>query len=42
MRTKIARHDNDSILEVHDAALTVRKPSVIENLEQHVEHIPVC
>ena len=35
----VRRHDDDGILEVHGAALPVGEPSVIQNLQQNVEHV---
>ena len=37
----IARHDDDSVLEVCRSSLVVGQPSVVEYLQQDVEHIGV-
>ncbi len=38
--TKVARHDDDRVAEVDDAALTVRQPSVIEDLKEELVELP--
>ena len=38
----ITGHDDDTVLEVHGAAVSVRQPAVIQQLEQDVEHVRVC
>src|SRR3712207_6130333 len=37
----VGREDQDRVLEVHDPALTIGEPAVLENLQQRVEHICV-
>ncbi len=37
----VAGHDDDRVLEVHGAALAVREPAVVEDLQQRVEHVRV-
>ncbi len=37
----VRRHDDDRVLEVHGAPLTVGEPPVVENLQEHVEHVRV-
>ena len=39
--TEVARHDEHGVREVDRAALTVGEPAVVEQLEQHVEHVGV-
>ena len=39
LRTKVAGHDDDRILEVNGHTLGIRHPAIIENLQQNVEHI---
>src|SRR4030095_14589768 len=34
-------HDDNRVLEVHHATLTIRKPAVIQYLEQNIEHVVV-
>ena len=38
-RTKVRRQNENGAAEVHRAALTVSQPALVENLQQHVEHI---
>ena len=38
---QIARHDDDGVAEVNRTAMAVRQPSVVQYLEQHVEHVRV-
>ena len=38
---EVARHDHDGVLEVHGAALGVGEPSVVQDLQQEVEHVGV-
>src|SRR5262249_3288798 len=38
-RTQVGRHDQDGVLEVHHVPEGVTQPSVVEHLEQHVEHV---
>ena len=35
-RTEVARHDDDGVAEVDDAALAVREPSVVEHLQEEL------
>ena len=35
----VRRHDDDGVAEVHRAALRVREPAVVEDLQQDVEHV---
>ena len=42
MRTNIAGHDDDSVLEVHGAALTISEATIIQNLQEYVKYIWVC
>src|SRR3712207_3360354 len=37
----VGREDQDRVLEVHDPALTIGEPAVLENLQQRVEHVRV-
>mmetsp|Transcript_58070 Transcript_58070/g.165337 ORF Transcript_58070/g.165337 Transcript_58070/m.165337 type:complete len:424 (-) Transcript_58070:428-1699(-) len=37
----VGRHDDDRVLEIHGAALRVRQPPVVQQLEQHPEHVRV-
>ena len=37
----VARHDDDRVLEADHAALTVGQATVVEHLQQHVEHVGV-
>jgi hypothetical protein len=39
LAAQIRRHDDDGVLEVHHPTFVVRQPSVIEHLQQDVEHI---
>ena len=39
MRADVRGHDDDRVLEIDHPALTVRKPPVVENLQEHVEDI---
>ena len=41
IRTNVARHDDDRVLEAHLAALAVGEATIIEHLQQHVEHVRV-
>ena len=41
LRANVARHDDDCVFEAHHAALAVGQTSVIEHLQQDVEHIGV-
>ena len=34
-------HDDDGVPEIHRAALAVGEPAVVEDLQQHVEHVVV-
>ncbi len=36
---KVGRQDNQRLLEVHRATLTIGQHSIIEHLQEHVEHI---
>ena len=38
-RAEVARHDDDGVLEIHRAALSVRQASVVEHLQQYVEDV---
>ena len=38
-RADVGGHDDDGVLEVHRATLTVRQTAVLENLQEHIEHI---
>ena len=37
--TDVGRHDQNGILEVHRSALGIGDPSIIQHLQQHVEHV---
>ncbi len=37
----LRRHDDDRVLEVHRAALAVGQSAVVEDLQQHIEHVQV-
>ena len=39
--TKVAGHDNDSVLEVHHPAFAIGQAAIIQYLQQHVEHVAV-
>ena len=39
LAAEVRRHDDDDVLEVDRAALAVRQPAVVEQLQQHVEHL---
>ena len=39
LASKVRRHDDDSVLEVHGASLVVGQPAVVEHLKQDVEHV---
>ena len=39
LRTHVGGHDDDAVLEVHHATLAVGEASVIEHLQQDVEHV---
>ena len=41
MAADVGRHDDDGVLEIDCAALTIGQPAIVENLQQHVEHIVV-
>ena len=41
VRAQVGGEDDDGIFEIDGAALTIRQTTVVENLEQHVEHILV-
>ena len=41
LRTQVAGHDQNHVAKVDRAALTVGEPSVIEHLQQNVEHLGV-
>ena len=41
LRPKIGRHDDDRVAEIHRPAVPVRQPPVLQNLEEHVEHVRV-
>lgn len=38
--TEVGRHDDDGILEVHDAALAVGETTVVEHLEEQRHELP--
>lgn len=38
--TKVTRHDDDGIPEVHDAALTVGQAAVVEYLQEELHELP--
>ena len=42
MGAQVGSHDDDSILEVYYPALAIGEPAIIQNLQEHVEHIPMC
>ena len=42
LAAQIGRQDNNGVLEIHRAALTVGDTAVIQYLQQHIEHIGVC
>src|SRR5687768_13402121 len=35
----IGSHDDDRILEIYGAALTIRETAIIQHLEQNIEHL---
>ena len=39
LRTQVRCHDDHRIAEIHGTALAVRQPTVIQNLQQHVEYV---
>ena len=39
MRTQIGRHHDHGVAKVHRAPVPVGETSVIQHLQQHVEHI---
>lgn len=39
VRADVRGHDHDGVAEVHRAALAVGQPSVVEELQQGVEHV---
>ncbi len=41
LRTEVGRHDDDGVLEVDDAALTVGQATLFEDLQQRVEDVGV-
>ena len=41
LRTEVRGHDDDRVLEVHDAALTVGQPTLFEDLQERVEDVGV-
>ena len=40
-RSEVGRHDDDDVAEVDGAALSVSESAVVEELQQHVEHVRV-
>ena len=42
LRPRIRRHDDDRVVEIHGAALSIRQTTIVEHLQQDVEHIAVC
>ena len=42
LRPEVRGHYDDGVLEVHHTALVVGKSSVVENLQENVEHIGMC
>ena len=38
-RAEIGGHDDQRVLEIDRAPLPVRQPSIVEHLQQHVEHV---
>ena len=42
MAADVRRHDDDRITEVDRAALSVGQATVVENLQEDIEHIGVC
>src|SRR5262245_48566037 len=36
LAAQVRRHDDDRVAEIHGAALAVRQPAVVEDLQQHV------
>src|SRR6185295_3596078 len=41
MTADVRGHYYDGVFEIHDAALPVGQPAVIQNLKQHVKHVVV-
>ena len=41
-RSAIGGHDDHRIAEINQSSVTIRQPSFIQHLEQHVEHVPMC
>ena len=39
MGSKVARHDDEGILEVDDTALAISQAAIIKDLEEHVEDV---
>src|SRR5262249_17598317 len=42
LAAEVGGHDDDGVLEVDRSTLAVGEPAVVEQLEQHVEHVVVC
>src|SRR4029450_4856003 len=38
-RPEVRRHDQDGVLEIHHVPHRVRQTSVVQHLEEHVEHV---
>src|SRR3984957_13932760 len=39
LRAEVRGHDDEHIAEIDRATLTVREPSIVEHLQQDVEHV---
>ncbi len=39
IRTKIGRHDDQHVAEIHRAALTIGEAAIVQHLQQHIEDI---
>ena len=40
-RAQVGGHDDDGVLEVDRASLGVGDPAVVEDLQEHIEHVAV-
>ena len=36
---QVTGHDNQGVLKVHAAALAIGQAAIVQNLQQHIEHI---
>ena len=42
LRAQVRRHDDNRISQVDRSTLTIRQPTVVEHLQQYVEHVRMC